>query len=130
MGQLRVKYADRDVEFIALYVREPHPGERGFREFVQPTDFGQKLEYARRLVKEKPVGIPVIVDELEGTNHERLGSLPNFVYIVNKEGRVEYAATWLKADSVDAVLAGLVTADDPTRPVHQTISTDALGPAI
>ena len=130
MELLRQKYADRDVAFVSMYVREPHPRERGFRDYVQHETYEQKLKYARELVDMKDVEIPVVVDTMEQRNHAILGNLPNMAYVVDKQGVIQYARTWLLADDVDETLARLVTADDPTRPVEPTIKTAHLGSGI
>jgi len=130
MELLRQKYADRDVAFVSMYVREPHPRERGFRDYGQHKTYDQKVSYARELVEIKDVEIPVVVDTLEQRNHAVLGNLPNMAYVVDKQGIVQYARTWLLADDVDETLARLVTADDPSRPVEPTIQTAQLGSEI
>lgn len=130
MEQLREKYADRDVEVLTMYVREPHAGEIGFRRYANHRDYDHKLSYARELKQLKDLQIPILVDEMDQLNHEKLGNLPNMAYVVNKKGIVEYTATWLDAAAVDEVLAELVTRDDPSRPVTKTIETAHLGTAI
>jgi hypothetical protein len=104
MEELQRKYADRDVEFFTMYVRE--------------------------LVQIKHLTIPVLVDGMDQAVHTQLGNLPNFVYVVNKDGKVEYKATWLLADAVDEVLAEMVTAEDPSRPVHKTMDSSKVGTEI
>ncbi len=130
MEELKEKYADRDVAFFALYVREPHPGETGFKQYRKHESDEHKMEYARELARVKNLTLPVLVDGIDETTHVKLGNLPNFVYVVNKEGKVEYKATWLDADSVDEVLAERVTADDPSRPVEKTMDSSKVGTAI
>ena len=130
MEQVREKYADRDVEVLSMYVREPHAGEIGFREYTNHEDYEHKASYARELVELKNLQIPILVDEMDQECHVKLGNLPNIAYVVNKEGIVEYTATWLDAAAVDEVLAGLVTKDDPSRPLAKTIETSHLGSAI
>lgn len=39
MKRLGEKYRDRDVQFLVVYVREAHPGERAYRTYPQPRDF-------------------------------------------------------------------------------------------
>ena len=130
MEELKEKYADRDVAFFALYVREPHPGETGFKPYRRHESYEHKMEYARELARVKALTLPVLVDGMDEASHLKLGNLPNFVYIVNKEGKVEYKATWLDADSVDEVLAEMVTADDPSRAVQKTMDSSKVGTAI
>ncbi len=130
MQQLRDKYADRDVEFVSMYVREPHPEERGFRGYHQHETYEHKMAYAKELVETKDMDIPVVVDGVDQRLHKTLGNLPNMSYVVDKEGRVRQAETWLLADHVDQILAELVTADDPSRPVLPTIDTSGVGSEI
>lgn len=130
MGEVKEKYSDRDVEFLAMYVREPHPQERGFRRYTVHRNYEHKLSYAKELEEIKGTSIPVIVDGMDEGYHELLGNLPNFVYVVGKDGLVKFKATWLDAGDVDEILAELVTADNPALPVRKTISTERLGSGI
>ncbi len=130
MEQVRAKYEDRDVEFIPVYVREPHAGEHGFRQYRKHESFDHKLSYAEELVKIKDLDMPVAVDGIDEAVHAILGDLPNVVYVVDKTGTIVFKAPWIDAADVDRVLAKLVTKDDPSRPVTPTISTRHLGTAI
>lgn len=130
MEQLRRKYLDRDVAFVSMYVREPHPHERGFRGYGQHETYEQKMAYARELVELKDVQIPVVVDGIDQQHHVDLGNLPNMAYVVDKAGVVRYAKNWLLADEIDEILAGLVTEDDPGRPVIATITTEQVDSSI
>lgn len=107
MRRLREKYRDRGVEFLILYVREAHPGERGYRAYSQPRDFSAKMAYAWALARSEALTCPVLVDGMDEAVHRRYGSLPNMVYVVDKAGDVAYKATWTQAEAIDRVLAGL-----------------------
>ena len=128
--QLQEKYADRDVVVLHLYVREPHPGERAFRQYEQPDHIDQRLAYARELVDIKGITAPVIVDEIDNAARDALGGLPNVLYVIGKDGRVHYKSSWADADKADRALAELVTADDPSHPVLPTFDTQSVGTAI
>lgn len=130
MEELRVKYADRNVEFIAMYVREPHAGERGFPDYRDHESFEHKMNVAQELQDLKNIKLAVGVDDMSQTQHEILGNLPNMAYVVDRTGRVAYSNTWQHAEDIDEALAQLVTADDPSRPVKPTISTRNLSTAI
>lgn len=129
MHVLQDKYADRDVEFITMYVREPHPGETGFKAYRKHESYEHKVEVAKELIELKDVTIPLVVDGFDEAVHEELGNLPNFVYVVDKNGIVQFKATWLDAADVDRVLAELVTTDDPNNPVEHTMTSTAHYPA-
>ncbi len=130
MHQLQDKYRSRDVEFLAMYVREPHAGERGFRHYRDHESWEHKLEVARELEALKDMTITLGVDDMSQQQHGALGNLPNMAFVVDKDGKVVYRNTWQHAEDIDAVLAQLVTADDPSRPLEPTISTRGLTGAI
>lgn len=130
MEQLYKKYADRDVQFVCIYVREPHPGERAFRQYQKHTSFEHKVRYAKGLAQLKAMNVPVIVDGLDEAVHKMLGNLPNLAYVVNKEGKVVYKATWTNAEHIDELLSELTSESDPARRLPVTIRDAAVGPAI
>ncbi len=130
MEQLQDKYKDRDVEFVAMYVREPHAGERGFPSYHDHTDVADKMERAVELQQLKNVKITIGVDDMSQKQHAAIGNLPNMAYVIDRSGHVVYSNTWQHAEDIDATLAKLVTADDPTNPVSPTISTKGLSTAI
>jgi hypothetical protein len=130
MEQLRRKYEGRDVEFVSMYVREPHPGETGFRDYEAHKDYAHKMSYARELVELKGLEIPAMVDGIDQHHHEDLGNLPNMAYVVGKDGLVKYRENWLLADEIDRVVSELVTADDPTNPITADTDTTPIGPGI
>ena len=99
------------MEFLTVYVREAHPGERAYRDYFQHQDFDQKLAYARLLVAEEHLTCPVLVDGMDEAVHRRYGSLPNMVYVIDKTGKIAYNATWTLPEELDRVLAEL-TADE------------------
>lgn len=126
MHQLRDKYRDRDVEFVAMYVREPHAGERGFPKYRDHESFEHKMSVARELEQLKEMDLPLGVDDMSQNQHKALGNLPNMAFVVDKHGKLAYSNTWQHTEDIDATLAQLVTADDPGHPVEPTISTRSL----
>jgi hypothetical protein len=130
MEELQDKYSERNVEFIAMYVREPHAGERGFPDYRDHESFDDKMEMARELQDLKNVTLTIGVDDMSQKQHATLGNLPNMAYVIDREGKVAYSNTWQHAEDIDATLAELVTADDPSSPVTPTISTKNLSRAI
>lgn len=127
---LAKKYGDRDVQFVALYVREPHPGERAFRRYEKHTSDEHKLRYARELVRLKAMNVPVVVDGLDEAVHRTLGNLPNLAYVVDKQGRVVYKSTWTNAEHIDELLSELTSEGDPSRRLPVTIRDAEVGMAI
>lgn len=127
MEQLAQKYADRDVQVVVMYVREPHPEERGFREYRKHESYEHKVRYAKELVRLKAMQVPVGVDELDEAAHRALGNLPNLAYVVNKGGRVVYKSTWTNAEHIDDVLSELTSDGDPARRLPVTFRDRDVG---
>ncbi|MBT3435007.1 MAG: hypothetical protein HN435_14000 [Nitrospinaceae bacterium] len=109
--QLADKYAERDVKVFNIYVREPHAGERGFPAIKNHESYDHKLGYAKELASKKKMKNTILIDEMDQKVHEMLGNLPTFVYLIGKDRKVKYKATWSDAEYVDEQLAALVNAD-------------------
>lgn len=78
------------IEFITLYVREAHPGDR----FPQPSTLDQKVKHARAYRERDQIPWPVAVDELDGQFHQRLDGKPNPLYLVDADGKVVFRSLW------------------------------------
>lgn len=108
LNELYGRYRDLGFEFLTVYVREPHPGER----YGPHRSFEQKMQYARDCCGQDGIITHVVVDDLEGTVHQAYGSLPNMVYVVDREGRVVFKAMWTDHEELAGVLANLAWADE------------------
>lgn len=91
MGQglrrLHADFGDR-VAFVAMYVREAHPGER----FPQPETFSRKLVHARVYQESNRFPWPVAVDSVDGDLHRALDPRPNAAYLMDASGNVAFRA--------------------------------------
>lgn len=110
MEQLKAKYAPHGVEFVVVYVREPHPGEPAYRKYEQPQTLEQRRQYAQELATTRQMKATVVVDTMNDEISERFGSLPNMVYVIDRQGTIAYSATWTMAEKIDHVLS-VLTAD-------------------
>ena len=97
-AKLREKHPD--VEWLVVYVREAHPGER--RKPAASID--EKIDYAREIREAYKEDRKIVVDSVDGKWHHDWGLLPNMVYVINPGGQVVYRADWSFADNVEAVL--------------------------
>ena len=80
-----------DVEFLVIYVREAHPGERT----PQHQDMGHKMAAAKRMKRKYREARRVLVDSLDGAMHKAYSlHMPNIVYVINPEGIVTYRCDW------------------------------------
>lgn len=100
-----------------LYVREAHPGA----DIQSHKSFEDKQACALRLKEQDGETRTIFIDGLEGNAHAAYGSLPNAVFIINKNGCVVYRAEWnnpsATGKALQALLAGrAVTAKAYFRP--------------
>lgn len=113
-----------------LYVREAHPGA----DIQSHKSFDGKRACATRLTTKDGETRTVFIDGLEGKAHAAYGSMPNAVYIINKNGCVVYSADWNNPSAtrkaLQALLAGrAVTAKPYFRPAHPKAVFRTLGNA-
>ena len=96
-----------DTRFVVLYVREAHPGEK-----IGPHEtLDQKLEMAGRLHEVHGDERIALVDDLEGTAHGVLGSLPDMIYVLDPGGEVVFRGDWNDTAALARMLDGTATAD-------------------
>lgn len=87
LRRLHAEFGDR-VDFVTLYVREAHPGER----YPQPETLAQKLAHARAYQKLESFPWPVAVDNADGDLHRALDPRPNAAYLLDIRGDVTFRA--------------------------------------
>jgi alkyl hydroperoxide reductase subunit AhpC len=81
-------YQWRGVQFLFVYVREPHPGEA----YPHHTSMKQKIAAASELQQIEEIRFPVLVDELGGRVHRAYGARPNPAFVISRNGRLVYRA--------------------------------------
>ena len=92
--------AMNDVEFVVVYVREAHPGER----LAQHKDMSEKLEAAKIIAPRYGEHRRVLVDNYEGDFHRAYGAMPNVVYIIRPDGKIHYRCNWAAPHKVKEAL--------------------------
>jgi hypothetical protein len=97
----KVREENPDVEFVIIYVREAHPGER----LHQHRSYDEKIAAAKLLKPRYGEGRRVLVDELEGDFHKKYGMMPNVMYVIRPDGIVHYRVNWATPDSLRKALA-------------------------
>jgi hypothetical protein len=108
LNELYQRYRNQGFEFFTVYVREPHPGEN----YGPHLTWEQKLKFARQCCEQDSIVNPMLVDDLEGTVHRCYGSMPNMIYIIQKDGYIAYKAMWTDHNELASVLANLALADE------------------
>ena len=96
----KVRDKHPDVEWLVVYVREAHPGEKA----GQAKSMEEKIAYAKRNRDDYKEDRKIAVDSVDGKWHHDWGLLPNTVYVINPEGKVIYRADWSFPNKVDSVL--------------------------
>jgi len=89
-----------DVEFLVVYVREAHPGER----LGQHESFEEKKQAAQLLPKKYNENRRILIDSLDGDMHRTYGAMPNIVYVINPDGIVHYRCDWAHVNGVRKAL--------------------------
>lgn len=116
------------VSSAVLYVREAHPGV----DIQAHKNFYDKQSCASRLKTEDGETRTVFVDALDGHVHTAYGSMPNAVFIINKNGCVVYRSDWNNPSATRKVAQALVagrafTAKSNFRPAVPTTAFKTLG---
>ena len=99
MEDLRAEHPD--VEFVVIYVREAHPGER----LHQHRNFDEKVAAAKILKLRYNENRRVLVDDHEGSFHQPYGMKPNVSYVIRPDGVVHYRCDWAHVDGLKDALA-------------------------
>jgi hypothetical protein len=89
LREMHAEFGDR-IQFLTLYVREAHPGDR----YPQPSDLATKTEHARAYADRDGIPWPVAVDDVDGDLHRALDPKPDAVYLVDPDGIVMFRALW------------------------------------
>jgi len=98
MNELQEQYPD--INFLLLYVREAHPGEKT----KNITTMDQKNEHARLIHKYYDEHREILVDSVDGEAHRLYGSMPNMTYVIGTDGIVKFRANWTNIDALKVVL--------------------------
>lgn len=104
INELSEKFDADDVQFLFVYVREAHPGDKlGAHHSME-----EKVAAAELLREEEALEIPILVDDLRGAIHRKYGKLPNPTFIIDKSGRVAFRGYWTQPSVVEEALKELL----------------------
>lgn len=103
---LHEEFGDR-VDFALLSAREAHPGEN----YQQPKADDEIRARANELRDFYGVPFTVLVDDSDGSLHQRLDSKPNAVFLFGVDGTLVFRALWSSDEralrpALDAVTQG------------------------
>jgi peroxiredoxin len=104
MNELYREYKGKDAQFLFVYVREAHPGER----IPAHGSMEEKTHAAQRLRDEEEIAMPILVDELRGPIHRKYGKLGSATFLIDKSGRIAFRALWTQPRVVEDALEALL----------------------
>jgi len=126
MNELAKKHPE--IDFKLLYIREAHPGKN----IPSHKNISEKITLANKIKDHFPENREILVDNIDGAVHEKVGLLPNTIVIVKKDGEVLYKIDWNNIDTLSKALE-CIENDEPAdsitpkfRPAPPTISIPVL----
>jgi peroxiredoxin len=111
------EYVGRGVEFLFVYVREAHPGER----LAAHRSLAEKIKAAELFRQQEEITFPILIDDLSGKVHRRYGSLPNPTYIVDRSGRIAFRSLSTRPEAVREALQELIKHQDERQVDHAVV---------
>lgn len=104
LNELYDLVGSQDIEFLFVYVREAHPGER----IPAHESAGDKIAAAKLLREEEEIEMPIVVDDLSGSIHRKYSRLPNPAFLIDKSGRVAFRSMWANPEELAAAIEELL----------------------
>jgi len=104
INELYEEFRGGDIEFLFIYVREAHPGER----IQAHKSFEEKLRAARLIRDEEEIQMPMVVDDVRGSIHRKYSRMPNPVFLIDKSGRVAFRSMWAKPKELGEAIEELL----------------------
>ena len=108
MKQLQARHGDQ-VQFVEVFIKQAHPGERNGAYHSYEEKRAQASEYKR----EEGIPWPVVVDDLAGTVHQTYGGMDDPTYLIDAAGRVAFYQMWTSVPALSQALEELLA-----RPGH------------
>src|SRR5436853_5708078 len=100
----RSKFRGDDVEFLFVYVRDAHPGEK----LPAHRSMRDKIKAAESLRDEEEMEMPVVVDDTRGSIHRKYSRLPNPAFLIDKSGRVAFRCMWTRPEAIEGAIEELL----------------------
>ena len=117
VDDLAEKFPSDDVQFLFVYVREAHPGDKlGAHQSME-----EKVKAAELLREQEALEIPILVDDLQGTIHRKFGKLPNQSFIIDKSGRVAFRTYWTQPSVIEEAVKELLEVQEERGVEHAVV---------
>ncbi|HEY6272461.1 MAG TPA: redoxin domain-containing protein [Terriglobales bacterium] len=111
-----------EIEFLFIYVREAHPGEK----IPAHDSVSDKTAAAKLLREEEDIEMPILVDDLSGSIHRKYSRLPNPAFLIDRSGCVAFRSMWANPEELAAAIEELLEAQHK-RGVDHVIARDGEG---
>jgi peroxiredoxin len=118
INRLYGEFKDDDVEFLFVYIREAHPGER----IPAHRSSSEKAAAARLLRDEEGIEMPFLVDDLRGTIHRAYSRLPHPAFLIDKSGLVAYRSRWSRPEALASALEELLEVQRERETDHAVVN--------
>lgn len=117
LNDLYDEFQGEEVQFVFVYVRESHPGER----IRAHRHLDDKVRAAELFRSEEEVEMPIVVDDVKGTIHKRYGKLANPAFLIDKSGRVAFRMMWAQPETLRAAIAELLQVQEERGSEHAIV---------
>ncbi len=92
-----------ELNFVVLYVREAHPGNK----IQRHTTIESKINSAKEAIRFYKDNRTILVDDTDGKAHKTYGTLPNSVYVIDTDGTILFTKSWNNTDYLEPVLENI-----------------------
>ena len=117
LQHLSHKYGDR-MQFVMVQVREAHPGAS----LSQPESLREKIVHAHILRDRLNITSPVLIDDLDGTLHRLLDTLPNSLHIIAPDGEILYRALMAGDERIESAIKDIAEGRRPAADESQSMA--------
>src|SRR4051812_24987646 len=118
INELCEELRGEDIEFLFVYVREAHPGEK----LPAHGSWEDKLAAAERLREEADIDIPMVLDDVRGSIHRKYSKLPNPAFLIDKSGRVAFRMMWAQPGPLAAAIDELLEVENERGVDHAIVA--------
>ncbi len=117
INKLYNEFRGDEIEFLLVYVREAHPGEK----IPAHRSFADKTRAARLLRDEEEMQMPVVVDDLRGSIHRKYSRLPSPAFLIDKSGRVAFRSMWANPEALGEAIEELLKLQQERQVDHAVV---------
>lgn len=118
INELYEEFGNDDIEFLFVYVREAHPGER----IRAHRSLAEKMRAARLFRDEEKIRMPIVVDDVRGSIHRKYSQLPNPAFLIDKSGRVAFRCMWTQPDKLAKAIQELLEIQEEHGTEHALVA--------